>query len=298
MTAFWSNWIAILVTVNVAIILWLLIWTRKQGPEDVADTESCGHNYDGIEELNQPLPRWWLYLFYLTIIFGAAYLVLYPGMGKFQGLLNWSSAKQWQEEVEMAKNYYAPIFEQYAVLPIEELIQHEEPLKVGQRLFANNCATCHGSDAKGSIGFPNLTDNDWLYGGDAETIKTSILKGRSGVMPPMASALGDEGLDQVTDYLLSLSNQKVDAASALAGQQKFQQYCAGCHGQDAAGGPFVGAPNLSDDIWLYGGSAETIRATIAQGRSGNLMPAHEEILGPEKVHVIAAYVYNLSRDAR
>ncbi len=294
MSTFWNNWIIALTAINILGVLWLLVWTRKQSPDDVADNETCGHSYDGIEEYNMPLPKWWLNLFYIMIFFGFGYLIAYPGLGNYPGIFEWSSSQQWKDEVTMAENRYADIYAEYAKVSIEELQQYPEPLKVGQRLFANNCALCHGADAQGAKGFPNLTDADWLYGGTPDAIKHSILSGRSGNMPAFAKVFNENQIERLTHYVASLSGRTdVDPELVSTGEPLFKTTCVGCHGMDASGNTAMGAPNLSDKTWLYGGSLGSIKETITQGRLGN-MPSHEALLGEEKVHVIAAYVYSLS----
>ncbi|HEB67256.1 MAG TPA: cytochrome-c oxidase, cbb3-type subunit III, partial [Gammaproteobacteria bacterium] len=212
----------------------------------------------------------------------------------WQGYLGWSSTGQYQKEMEQARQKYDPIFAAFASKPIEELARDPAALKVGERLFLNYCASCHGSTATGAPGFPNLTDNDWLWGGDPEAIKTTILDGRQGAMPAWGDALGPDGVDKVAEYVLSLSGRQHDAEKAAAGKEIFQNMCAACHGPDGKGNPAMGAPNLTDNVWLYGGSPGAIRQTITKGRNGR-MPAHRDFLGENKVHVLAAYVYSLSQ---
>lgn len=293
MSDFWSGWIIVLTLGNIFACYWLIRWAAKipAGGSDVGDV--TGHSWDGLEEYNNPMPRWWLWMFYITIVFSLIYLVLYPGLGKFQGMLDWSQDSQYDAEVADADAEYAPIFAQYAKTSIPELAKNEEAVAVGRRLFLNYCAVCHGSSAKGAPGFPNLTDNDWLYGGTPEAIKTSIMTGRTGAMPALGAAIGgEEGIDQVTAYVLSLSGRKVDAAKAEAGKAKFA-VCAGCHMPDGTGNPALGAPNLTDKTWLYGGSEGAIKATIRNGRTG-IMPGHKDFLGEDKVHLLSTYVYSLS----
>lgn len=294
MNSFWNGYIIFIVLLNIFGALWLLSWSRKTKIPNVQDNESLGHDFDGIQELNTPLPRWWLWLFYLTIVFAFIYLALFPGLGNFKGYLGWTSHGQWQEEVDKHESQYGPLFASLASQPLETLAKDPKALKIGQRLFANNCAGCHGSDGRGSVGFPNLADNSWLYGGAAETIKLSIMNGRNGNMPPMGAAIGGgENVEAVASYVLSLSGRKVDSTLASQGEAKFKMICAACHGVDGKGNPLLGAPNLTDSYWLYGGSLNTVMETINNGRSG-VMPAHKDLLGEEKVHIIAAYVYSLS----
>ncbi|MCP5019504.1 MAG: cytochrome-c oxidase, cbb3-type subunit III [Ketobacter sp.] len=290
----WVNgWIITIVLINLLGCLWLLWWTRKRPEDPIKDGESMGHSFDGIEELNNPLPHWWLNLFYITIIFAFIYLTLYPGWGDAKGVLGWTSVGQWETEVEKAENRYDRLFEEYAQIPMEQLATNDEVIKTGQRLFGNNCAICHGSDARGNKGYPNLTDSDWLYGGSPEKIKETLNNGRSGMMPALGAALGEEGVKNVVAYVLSLSG-RTGAGNAEAGKEKFNMMCAACHGPDAKGNHMLGAPNLTDNIWLYGGTEAIITETINGGRQGK-MPVFKDKLTPEKIHVLAAYVYSLSK---
>jgi len=293
MSDFWSWYIIIIVVINIVGIAGLLYYTRELDapPEDDGTT---GHVYDGIKEYNNPLPKWWLNMFYLTIIYAIGYLVVYPGMGNFPGTFGWSSAGQHQEEVDDAKAKFGPIFEKYAKMEIKDLIKDEQAIGMGQRIFANTCFACHGSDARGAPGYPNLTDSDWLYGGTPEAIKTTITNGRNGVMPPMGAALGEQGEKDVIAYVLSLSGRTTDVGDAEAGKTKFL-VCSACHGADGKGNPLFGAPNLTDKTWLYGGSPMQIAKTVHGGRMGH-MPAHKEILTPEQIHLVAGYIYSLSNN--
>jgi cytochrome c oxidase cbb3-type subunit 3 len=296
MSNFWSWWIIGWVTLNIAGMVWLIRWTSKPHPGEAAQGDNTtGHTWDGdLQEYNNPLPRWWLWMFYITIVFAVLYLALYPGLGRVTGVLSWSKEGQWQKEMAVAKERYRPIFEKYARMDFNTLTQDPEGNKVGKRLYLTYCALCHGSDAQGARGFPNLADSDWLYGGTPEAIKASILNGRSGNMPPLGAAVGGEqGIDEVAHYVLSLSGRDHDATKAQAGKAKFV-VCMGCHGPDGKGNQALGAPNLTDNVWLYGGSLGVIKQTIAQGRNGR-MPAQGKFLGEDKVHVVAAYVYGLSQ---
>jgi len=290
----------------------------------VEEGESMGHTFDGIEELNNPLPKWWSTFFLLTIVWAFGYIALY-GLGNWTGVLGWKSSNQgilniaeskaktlenlkkdsgvlvqYDREVAAAAAKFGPIFEAYAARSIEDLATDEEALKVGQRLFIQNCAQCHGSDAHGTTGFPNLADNDWLYGGTPEVIKETIMNGRiaTGMMAWEGALGGDQGVKEVAAYVISLSGRSVDPTLAKAGKAKFA-LCAGCHGPDGQGslamGMPMGAPNLTDNIWLYGGSKRAIEESIRNGRAG-VMPPWKDILGEEKVHLISAYVYSLSQD--
>lgn len=302
MTSFWSWYVVILTTGTLLALTWLIFATRKGQRSDTTD-QTVGHVYDGIEEYDNPLPRWWFMLFVGTIIFAVGYLVLYPGMGNWKGILpgydgGWTSAKQYDREITKADEKYGPIFAKYAALPIEEIAKDEAALKMGGRLFASHCAVCHGSDAKGSHGFPNLTDNDWIWGGEPETIKASILNGRQAVMPGWEAALGNDGIKNVAGYVRSLSGLKNPEGLDLeAGQKSFETMCVACHGPEGKGNPMLGAPNLTDNTWLYGSSFAQVQQTLRHGRNGQ-MPAQEDFLGNDKVHLLAAYVYSLSHGAK
>ena len=257
---------------------------------------TTGHVWDeDLKELNTPMPRWWMWLFYITIIFALAYLFLYPGLGAYAGKLGWKSSGQYQAELKQAESEYGPLFAQYQKQDLKKVAADPKAHAIGQRLFLTYCAQCHGSDARGNKGFPNLTDKDWLFGGAPETIKESILRGRMGVMPPMGAALGsDKDVENVAHYVLSLSGSTADPIKAVFGKGKFGA-CMACHSAGGTGNQALGAPNLTDKIWLFGGSAETVMETIRKGRNAT-MPAFEDFLGDAKVHVLAAYVWSLSND--
>lgn len=293
-SSFW-NWFIIIPTVGGIIACFLLIRWLSTGikAEDLA--KPMGHVWDeDLEELNNPLPRWWLGMFYITLVFSIFYLALYPGLGTFKGLLGWTSTGQYQREMDLADAKFGPLFEKYQAMDIVAVADDENARKIGERLFVNYCATCHGSDARGARGFPNLRDNDWLYGGTPEAIEQTILDGRNGVMPAWEAALGgEEGVADVTEYVFSLSGRNVDQAAAARGAVHYQKLCVACHGADGTGQQALGAPNLTDNIWLYGGSTTSVSETIAKGRNGQ-MPPHKDFLGEAKVHLLAAYVYSLS----
>ena len=292
---FWSVYIAILVALSIigcGVLLWSQSKVQVTVPKD-GKVETTGHVYDGLEEFNNPMPRWWMWLFYITIVFAVIYLVLYPGFGSFAGKLGWHSAGQYQEEVKLAEAEVGPMFEKYKATDLKALAADSKANAMGERLFLTYCAQCHGSDARGNKGFPNLADRDWLYGGEPETIKLSILNGRHGQMPPMGAAVGSEkDIESVAHYVLSLSGSAHDSIKATAGREKFA-VCAACHGVDGKGMAAMGAPNLTDKTWLYGGSVATIMETIRLGRN-NVMPAFADFLGEAKVHLLAAYVWGLS----
>ncbi len=295
-SGFWGWFIAIVVIASFAMILWLIRWTSKGAVKKSTsgEVETMGHVWDeNLEELNNPLPQWWLYMFYITIVFGIAYLLLYPGLGNFKGFLGWTEVGQYQDEIQNAEEKYGPIFEKHKGTSIAALVDDPEAMRIGEKLFSTYCTVCHGSDARGVRGFPNLRDNDWLYGGSPETIEQTILNGRSGAMPPWGDVLGEEGVFNVAEYVGSLSGREVDNVVASHGKEIFMKNCAICHGQDGKGNQMIGAPNLTDNIWLYGGTQKQITASITNGRNGN-MPAHKEFLGEAKVHLLAAYIYGLS----
>jgi cytochrome c oxidase cbb3-type subunit 3 len=292
MSAFWSWWVIIIVAIMIIGSFVLLHLTRKM---DDNGEETTGHVYDGIEEYNNPMPKWWLNMFYITLVFGIGYLFLYPGLGSYQGYLGWTKEKAWQEEVAEAEKQYGPLFEQYKNTPIAELIHDEQAMDMGRRIFQNVCFACHGMDAGGKPGFPNLKDQDWLYGGSPEAIQQTVLFGRNGQMPAFGETLNEEQISQLVSYVRSLSGQKEPAHEVKYGEALFKQNCVACHGADGKGNQAIGAPNLTDKIWLYGGSRKVIARTIRNGRTGH-MPAHKDILGEAKAHLVAAYVYSLSQN--
>jgi len=292
MSEFWSWWIILITVVNVFGCWGLLLWTRKiKGDND--EGETTGHVYDGIEEYNNPLPKWWLNMFNITLVFSVGYLILYPGLGNFAGVLGWSQTGQYAEEVAEAKKVYEPLFAKYAATPIAELSKVKQATEMGKRIFVNTCFGCHGSDARGNPGYPDLTDKDWLWGGTAENIEHSILIGRTGIMPGFAASFDTGQIDSLVQYVGKLSGNSVDNAKADAGKVLFDQQCFVCHGANGKGNIAMGAPDLTDDIWLYGGSSTIIAQSIKEGRKGE-MPGHKDLLGKERSHLVAAYVYSLS----
>ncbi len=295
MSAFWSAWVTVITLAVILGCTWLLLQTRKSENFKEETDQTLGHEFDGIAEYDNPLPKWWFQMFMATVIFGLIYLVLYPGLGNFKGLLGWTSTGQWEEEMAHAEEVYKPVFGKYATLSVEELQKPENAagLKMGQRMFANNCSLCHGTAGTGAFGFPNLADSDWLYGGAPETIKQTIVNGRQGAMPAWGAVLGEEGVRDVTSYVLTLSGLESDAEAAARGKTQFQALCTACHGVDGKGMQALGAPNLTDDVWLYGNSFEKVAHTIRAGRNG-VMPAHKDLLSDDKIQLITAYVYSLS----
>ena len=295
MSAFWHWWVIGLTAITLVGCYWLIKFAARI-PAGHAETETdvTGHSWDGLQELNNPLPRWWMWMFYLTIVFGIIYFALYPGLGNFQGFLGWSQTGQYDREVRKADKEYGPIFAAFAAQDIDSLSKDPKAKEAGNRLYLTYCAVCHGSDARGATGFPNLADEDWLYGGDPDAIKASILDGRQGFMPPFGGALGDDGVKNVVQYVKSLSGMPHDAAAAQQGQTQYMTLCAGCHMPNGVGMAALGAPNLTDNAWLYGRSDGAIAKTIREGRKG-VMPAHRAFLGEDKSHLLAAYIYGLSK---
>lgn len=291
---FWSIYIAVLTAAGIIVCVVLLMAMSSKRKPPGTKPQLHGHVWDeDLAEFNNPLPRWWIGLFYLTIVFSVAYLVWYPGFGSYAGVSAWTSSGQYKTEAEQAESRYGPTFNRYLEQDLAIVATDAEARAIGQRLFLTYCAQCHGSDAGGGIGFPSLRDKDWLYGGEPEAIKASIMQGRQGVMPALSSVIGgSEGATQLAHYVMSLGGRPHDTIKAAFGKDKFP-VCAGCHGIDGKGSKTLGAPNLTDDIWLYGGSQEAIVETILMGRKG-LMPAHKDFLGEAKVHVLAAYIYSLS----
>ena len=294
LNSFW-NWFVIIISVgSILACWWLLHWTKGVSDRSDDDDGSTGHVWDdNIRELNTPLPRWWLHLFNITIVFALVYLALFPGLGNFGGFLGWTQLSQYDAEVASASIAQETVFARFREMDGMALIADNEALEIGGRLFANNCAMCHGSDGRGARGFPNLANDDWLWGGSYDTVMTSITKGRVGAMPPLGAALGEDGIREVVAYVQQLSGQKADTEMAAAGQARFQMVCVACHGMDGTGNQALGAPNLTDETWLYGGNPADIEATVVNGRNGN-MPAHENLLNEDKRRLIAAYVKSLS----
>lgn len=291
-SGFWNIYVAGLTAISILGCAWLLYVNtikRTGGP-----VELHGHVWDeNLQEYNHPLPRWWMWLFYITIVFALVYLAVYPGFGTFQGAFGWSSVGQYEKEMQKAEAQYAPIFNKYLKMDLKAVAADPDAKQMGERMFLTYCSVCHGSEARGAKGFPNLTDNDWLYGGEPEQIQTSILDGRNGIMPPFGPALGAEGVKDVANYVRSLSGLAADSVRVQRGKEAFQQNCAACHGQDGKGMAAIGAPNLTDKVWLYGNSEAEIIKGVTNGRN-NRMPAHKEFLGEAKVHLLAAYVYGLA----
>jgi cytochrome c oxidase cbb3-type subunit 3 len=298
MSGFWNAWVWILTLGTLVGCLWLLQqFTRapKSGKH-----ETTGHSWDGdLREYNNPLPRWWLTLFWITGVFMAAYLLVFPGLGNFAGLGGWTQKGQYEAEMAAAEQRFGNVYAAFAARPAGDLVHDAAAVRLGRNLFLNRCATCHGSDGGGAKGFPNLTDAAWLWGGSPEAIAQTISGGRTGVMPALGAALGPAGVDEVIAYLRSIGPAAAAAgdgdraALAAAGRQKFVTFCSACHGPEARGNPALGAPNLTDADWLHGAGDADIRDVIDKGRV-NQMPAQQDVLTPERIHVLSAYVLSLA----
>jgi len=297
LTSFW-HWYVIIITVGTVLAcFWLLQWTKgiSNRDEEGEGTGNTGHVWDeDLVELNNPLPRWWLKLFYGTIAFAFIYMILFGGLGNIGGVLGWTQEGQYEAEMKTASDAQGALFANYRQMDNETLIANADANATGQRLFANSCAMCHGSDAGGARGFPNLTDNDWLYGGSFDTVMQTIANGRAGMMPVMVGGLDDKAIGELVVYVQSLSGQKADPVMAANGKKNFDMLCVACHGTDGSGNQALGAPRLNDQIWLYGGEPETIRKTVTEGRNGH-MPAYQDTLSEDRRRLIAAYVLGLSK---
>jgi cytochrome c oxidase cbb3-type subunit III len=291
----WSIFVAAATVIGLVWCLWLLFVASKR--EVMANDNTTGHVWDvDLKEMNNPLPRWWLWLFIITVVFAGIYLALYPGLGRFPGTLGWTSVGQYKTEQQRAQEQIAQIFARFKGKTAEELAKDSSAMGIGERLFGNNCAQCHGSDARGSKGFPNLTAGTWLWGGSPETIAETITKGRIGVMPPLAAAVGTaEDVRNLANYVLSLSGSAHNSAAAQLGKPKFV-VCAACHGPAGKGNPALGAPDLTDKVWLHGWGEAAIVSIVTSGKN-NVMPAFGERLSAEQIHVLAAYVWSLSQTA-
>jgi len=292
-SGFWSMYISIITLVSIVAcgVLLQKMSTRKVSGTQV---ETTGHAWDeDLVEYNNPLPRWWIWLFYITILFALVYLVLYPGLGTFGGSYQWTSKKQYEDEIAQANTLAAPIYEKYAKTDLKQLAADPAALAVGQKLFLNYCAQCHSSDARGGTGYPNLTDMDWIYGGDPETIEATITNGRQAVMPPWGPVLGEDGVKDVAHYVLSLNGRTFDTLRAARGKEKFMTTCIACHGPEGKGNRAIGAEDLTKVSLLHGADEPALIETISKGRT-DTMPAQKELLGEAKVHILAAYVWSLT----
>jgi cytochrome c oxidase cbb3-type subunit 3 len=295
---FWPIFIAVITLVGIfgcALLLWL---TAKVKVVSANGDNTSGHVWDGdLREMNNPLPRWWVWLFVITIVFSLIYLVVYPGLASYQGKFGWTQVNQFEREVESANTALKPIYAKFYGMPAAVLAVNPEAKAIGERLFMNNCSQCHGSDARGSRGFPNLTDHDWIHGGSPEKIQETITNGRIGMMPPMAAMVGsEEDVKNVANYVLSLSGGMYDSGRAGLGKAKFAA-CAACHGPEGKGNQAIGAPNLTDKIWLHGAGEAAVIKRINEGKI-NQMPAQVAKLTPEQIKVLAAYVWGLSNRSK
>jgi len=290
MSTSWSWYVIALVAINI-IGLIVLLFSTARGRKDTSGLATTGHTWDGdLQELNNPLPRWWFGLFVLTVIFSIGYLVLYPGLGNFAGRLGWTSDGAAAEELRETNAKLETLYAGFRDRTPVELAHDPKALKIGRNVFANTCAACHGSDARGAVGYPNLVDGDSLYGDDAEATLASVLDGRMGTMPPLAATLPDGGVDQVAHYVMSLSGRPHDARLAALGKPRFETVCAACHGQDGKGNHLLGAPNLTDDVWLHGGGdLQAVRTAITDGRAG-VMPAWGTVIGTDRARLVVAWL--------
>ena len=290
---FWSVYVAGLTLVSIAACL-LLLWINARKRVATVTGATTGHVWDDdLREANNPMPRWWMWLFVITIVFSLLYLAAYPGLGSYSGELAWTTRGQYAAEVEQANKDLGPLYSQFAARKTEDLAGDGNAMAIGERLFMNNCAQCHGSDARGGKGFPNLADKDWLHGGSPEKIEETIKLGRRGQMPPMAAAVGTpDDVKNVANYVLSLSNSPHDSVRAQLGKSKFTA-CAACHGIDGKGNQVIGAPNLTDDVWLHGWGEQAIISMVNNGKL-NEMPAQGGKLTDAQIHVLAAYIWGLS----
>lgn len=294
---FWSIYVSAITVVSILACA-LLLWFSGKAKAMTANDNTTGHVWDGdLREMNNPLPRWWVWLFIITIVFGFVYLALYPGLGTYGGKLGWSSTGQHKDEMAKGDAAVAPLYAKFKAMSVEEVSRDPQAKAIGERLFMNNCSQCHGSDAHGGKGFPNLTDADWLHGGTPDKIKETLALGRIGNMPPMAAAVGtSDDVKNVANYVLSLSNAPHDSVRAELGKSKFAA-CAACHGNDGKGNQALGAPNLTDDIWLHGYGENAVMAMVNNGKV-NQMPAQAEKLSEAQIHVLASYVWGLSNNAQ
>ena len=294
--SFWSSYIAWITLAGILACV-VLLWLTSRNAHSGSADNTTGHVWDeDLREMNNPLPLWWVGLFVITIVFALFYLTLYPGLGSSEGSLTWTSEKQYQQELDQANADLAPLYARFDAMAPEQVARDPQARHIGEHLFLNNCAQCHGSDARGTKGFPNLTDADWLYGGSPEQIRASITLGRQGQMPPMAAAVGSpEDVKNLAHHVLSLSGSPHDSLRAALGKGKFGA-CAACHGADAKGNQALGAPNLTDKVWLHGWGEEAIVGMVTQGKL-NQMPAQEGRLTASQIHVLSAYVWGLSQPA-
>jgi len=299
MSTFW-HWYIIIITVGtLAATIWFLLWTsrlRVPSTKEEDGSETTGHVWDeDLRELNNPLPRWWLGLFWITIVFSIVYLVLYPGLGRYEGVLGWSQSEQYEQEMARARAAFEERFGHFDDLSLTELAGNGQAVEMGRNLYAHNCSTCHGSDARGARGYPNLVDNHWIWGDKPAQIEHSVVQGRQAAMPGWGDPLGEDGVTRTAVYVQKLAGKPADAAMAAAGQRNYMQYCVACHGPEGKGNPQLGAPNLTNGVYTYGGDLDSIRATIRNGRNG-VMPAQKPLIGETRARLAAAYILSLQSD--
>jgi cytochrome c oxidase cbb3-type subunit III len=294
-SGFWNLYVVVIVLGS---ILACAVLLYMQGKAKFTPGKTMGHVWDeNLEEYNNPMPKWWSWMFIITVVFALVYLALYPGLGSFQGLLGWSSVGQYKLERQRVDTAVKPLFDKYQAMDLKAVAGDKEAMEMGKRLYATYCMQCHGADARGAKGFPNLADSDWQWGGEPEQIVTTIAAGRMGIMPPHAQ-LGADTIKDLANYVRSLAGLPNDSVRAAKGKEAFNASgCSGCHGPDGKGMHALGAPNLTDKVWLYGSSEAVIIETITNGRN-NKMPAWKEFLGDAKVHLLSAYVLSLSQGAK
>ena len=306
LTTGWSWYVIAIIALNILGLVWLLWYTAKRRPGDPAPEDTSHYWDETITEYNKPMPRWWIQGFYLTIVFGVAYFAWFGGFGGYAGISGWSSAGEHAAEKAAEDAKLAETFRPYDGKPIDQLAGDPVALKLGASIFANTCAACHGSSAQGAIGYPNLTDEVWHWGGTPEKVLQSVLDGRTGVMPEWGTVLAGMGGENAVDYVVAYVRTfaAADQGAALRqdflaarGKKLYDGVCVACHGVDGKGNQDLGAPDLTDDYWMYGDSKESLTQTIAHGRAG-VMPAHRELLGETRARLAAAYVWSLSNTAQ
>jgi cytochrome c oxidase cbb3-type subunit 3 len=295
MPAFWHWFVAAGTILFIIWCIWLVSWSAKQGPQGIADEDLVGHKWDGdLEEWNNPAPKWWLYLYFITVFWAVGYMIAYPGLGNYPGMLGWSQVGQYEAERDAAAERFEPIYARFAEMDFAVLAAEPDAQKLGASLYASYCTTCHGSDARGAPGYPNLADDKWLWGNSEQQLTTSIASGRTAIMPALGASLGgDENVDNMVSYVRSLSGLVEPDEATRSAQPMFATVCSVCHGTGGTGNQMLGAPDLTDDVWLYGNGPEDVRATIMNGRNG-IMPPHGDLLGEHRTKILAAYIASLS----
>ncbi|HJH23865.1 MAG TPA: cytochrome-c oxidase, cbb3-type subunit III [Paenalcaligenes hominis] len=289
----WSIWITAIALGGVVFCLFVLISQLKGQPKKGEVISDTGHSWDGITEYDTPLPRWWVSMYLILSAIALAYMFLYPALGSFDGFLGTNQAKEVRLAQEEIEARVQPVFQKYAEMPITDIAKDDEARAIGQRLFLNNCAQCHGSDAQGSPSFPNLSDDSWLWGGEPEQILHTITNGRRGIMPAHNAMMTPAQASEIAQYVRSLSNLAHDQTRVVPGKKLYDQFCVACHGAEGKGNQMLGAPNLTDSAWLYGSSEDTIVYGILNGRD-NQMPAQKDHLSQEQIRLLAGWVWGLS----